>query len=152
MGGPGMGGPGLGGPPQIKVTVRWESALPVREATGRQIKDGAAYVISVAGLPALGNQGGREAGEDEGRRRKEMESRLKEWTRIERKGKEPLVPETVEIEDSGQGPMFLLRFLRGAQPIRAEDKEVTFVTRMGPLEVKAKFALKDMVYQGRLEL
>ncbi len=33
-----------------------------------------------------------------------------------------------------------------------EDKEVTFVTWIGPLDVKCKFTLKDMVYRGNLEL
>ncbi len=152
MGGPGMGEPGMSGPPQIKVTVRWESALPVREATGRQIKDGEAYLISVSGLSAPRNRRGQQGEGDEGQRRDQIRARLKEVTRIERKGKEPLVPEAVEAEDSGQTPVFLFRFPHGADPISADDKEVTFITRLGPMEVKAKFALKDMVYQGRLEL
>jgi hypothetical protein len=46
--------------------------------------------------------------------------------------------------------MFL--FPKGSQPIEASDKEVTFVTQMGPLGVKAKFALKDMMVKGQLEL
>ncbi len=46
--------------------------------------------------------------------------------------------------------MFL--FPKGSQPIEAADKEVTFITAMGPLGVKAKFALKDLMVKGQLEL
>ena len=31
-------------------------------------------------------------------------------------------------------------------------KQVTFVTKVGPLEVKCKFTLRDMLYRGNLEL
>jgi hypothetical protein len=34
----------------------------------------------------------------------------------------------------------------------ASDKEVTFHSQMGPMEVKVKFALKDMTFDGRLAL
>jgi hypothetical protein len=37
-------------------------------------------------------------------------------------------------------------------PITTEDKQVTFVTKVGPLEVKCKFTLHDMLYHGNLEL
>ena len=36
------------------------------------------------------------------------------------------------------------------EPIK--DGQVTFVTKMGPLEVKAKFTVKDMMYHGKVEL
>jgi hypothetical protein len=46
--------------------------------------------------------------------------------------------------------MFL--FPKGSQPIEASDKEVTFITQLGPLGVKAKFPLKEMMVKGQLEL
>jgi hypothetical protein len=29
---------------------------------------------------------------------------------------------------------------------------VTFVTKLGPIDVKCKFTVKDMMYRGKLEL
>ena len=37
-------------------------------------------------------------------------------------------------------------------PITPANKEITFTTKMGPLEIKAKFTLKDMMYKGKLGL
>lgn len=47
-------------------------------------------------------------------------------------------------------PVFF--FARQRNPITLEDKEVTFHSRYGAIELKTKFTLKDMVYQGKLEL
>jgi hypothetical protein len=77
---------------------------------------------------------------------------LKQYTKLERKS----------------GPIFLEKFERGSRTgdlgpgsyfyfsrlddISMDDKEVTFITKMGPMEIKAKFPLKDMVYHGKLSL
>jgi hypothetical protein len=37
-------------------------------------------------------------------------------------------------------------------PLTADDKEVTFTTQMGRLEVKTRFNLKDMMYHKELAL
>jgi hypothetical protein len=37
-------------------------------------------------------------------------------------------------------------------PIKPSNKEITFSTKIGALEFKAKFQLKDMSYRGKLEL
>ena len=37
-------------------------------------------------------------------------------------------------------------------PLSLDDRQVTFVTKMGPLEVKCKFILREMLYRGALEL
>ncbi len=36
--------------------------------------------------------------------------------------------------------------------ITSEDRKVEFVTKIGSIKVKRKFKLKDMVYNGKLEL
>ena len=36
--------------------------------------------------------------------------------------------------------------------IKPSNKEITFTTKLGPMEFKAKFTLKDMMYRGKLEL
>jgi hypothetical protein len=37
-----------------------------------------------------------------------------------------------------------------AEPIK--DGQVTFLTKLGPVEVKCKFTVKEMMYHGKLEL
>jgi hypothetical protein len=45
----------------------------------------------------------------------------------------------------------LFYFSRGLA-LRPEDKNVTFSTKLGPIDVKCRFTLKDMMYRGNLEL
>jgi len=45
----------------------------------------------------------------------------------------------------------LFYFSRGLA-LRLEDKQATFSTKLGPIDVKCKFTLKDMLYKGSLEL
>jgi hypothetical protein len=44
----------------------------------------------------------------------------------------------------------LFLFTKEAIPLSLDDKEVDFTTHLGPLEVKAKFVLKEMKYRGKL--
>jgi len=124
-----------------KATVRWESALPVREALrpgapGQVPED---YILNVFGeVPGVDADSG--------------DANLKDNTRLEHKGDqiklsrvEP-APKNAWSED---GTLFHFSRLLA---LKLEDKEVTFTTRLGPLEVKCKFALKDMLYSGNLEL
>lgn len=159
-GGPGMGGgpmgaspeggPGGGGPPQLKALVRWESAAPVRAARrqdGRE-QDAAFYVISVSGLPSM-RGGRRPAGSDgpppdAGR---EMQERMKQGASLQPKGRSAIAP--ARVENAGDG-LILFFFTKEAIPLSLEDKEVAFTTHLGPLEVKAKFLLKEMKYRGKL--
>ncbi len=173
MGGQGMGGPGgdPGGPggragadtgdpdvgmrpPQFRALVRWETALPVTEATRKQPPAEAAefHIISVGGMPMMGagrrGRGGAEGPVDETERRREMLERMKESTQLQRKGKDPIYPAQVAQAQGG----LIFSFARDFQPIKLEDKEVTFLSKAGPLELKVKFPLKDMVYNGQLAL
>lgn len=155
-GGPpgGMGGQPRRGRPEFKAIVRWETALPVRDVT-RQKKtfdSTGYYVISVSGMPTMtagrgeipGSGRGEKAPSDEN-----QEALLKETTQLQRKGKDPLHPARVEVSRSDGSTLF---FFRREEPITLQEKEVVFVTRMGPLKVKTKFPLKNMMYQGQLEL
>ena len=62
-----------------------------------------------------------------------------------------LHPVKVTRQDS-TGGSFLFVFDKGDQAIGEDAKEITFTTRMGPLEVKTKFNLRDMKYKGTLAL
>ena len=173
---PGGGGgyPRGGSMPQVIATIRWQSALPVREALLRQSgvtktdESNAAsltapvtgYVIAVIGLPErLPSQGrgrygttddsdSRDRSSDADRDAAQLD-RLKSTTYLNRKDRPSLFAEKVERDKDGTTLLFT--FPRTA-PISLDDKEVEFVTRYGPMEIKHKFKLKDMVYQGRLEL
>jgi hypothetical protein len=165
MGGPGMGGPGMGGgpmggppgegsggggPTQFKAIVRWESAAPIRAARKKEgeEQDAAFYVISVSGLPAM-RSGRRPPGSTAAppEADKEMQERMKQATSLQPKGRIAISP--ARIENSGDG-VILFFFTREAIPLSLDDKEVAFATHLGPLEVKAKFVLKEMRYCGKL--
>ena len=155
-----------GGMPVIKANVRWESAKPffdsIKKDKTPQAKE--FYILSLSGLPSGGRQGqgGGRPADGKGKdgkampspeeRLKRMAAALKQSTKLERKGKDPINPEIVEgIETSG-GPIYVFLFAKTGQPIEVEDKEVTFHTKTGPMELKAKFVLKDMQYEGKLEI
>lgn len=144
---PGGGGPG--GPPEFNILVRWDSAFPVRLAS-KNSPDAATdyYLIFMSGLPMIGNPEQVPDDQDSGR----LTGQLKSATSLQRKGKDPIYPDRVAtVESSGQKGI-LFSFPRSPGTIAVSDKEVTFVTAMGPLRIKAKFNLKEMMYQGHLEL
>lgn len=179
MGGPGgggMGGPpgsggGMGGPggsmPQMKATVRWESAAPVVEAQKKQPDPAAAenYVVSVSGLPLFGGPppGKRDDASAESERRpgrpgptaeqrKATIGSLKQSSVLQRKGKDPIAAGRVGELEGSETPTLLFYFPRTGEPISLSDKEVIFITRIGPLQLKVKFAVKEMQYHGQVSL
>lgn len=123
----------MGEPPQFTGLVRWETALPVREARRRKVTSEVAdyYAISVTGLPMMGASN-------------------KESTQLQRKGKYPIYPARVATPES-EGSMIFF-FPRRDQPIKSENKEVVFWIRLRPLQLEVKFDLKEMIYHGQLEL
>lgn len=151
-GGGGMEGGGMQQPPEMKATVRWESARPIRDAVKKGLPKelGDAYLISVTGL-----RGGREGGDPQqrqegGDRGPALNNRLKESATLERKGADPISPAQVQSGQLPTGPISYFIFPRGSQPIKESDKEVTFHIKMGRMELKAKFVLKEMMYKGEL--
>lgn len=157
IGGGGRGGSRPGGMERPKVTVRWESAKPIREALKAPLPDSLAdrYVISVNGLPMMRGRGRRrqdEGSEDTSQAPQDMLERLKARTFLQPKGKESVQPGVVERQPSTGGANLLFGFLREGLVLRPEDKEVTFTMAMGPLEIKTRFKLSEMMYQGELAL
>lgn len=145
-----------GGAPRMDVFVRWESALPVKQARLREQfgdhlphpgdatytldhadKD---YVISVAGLH--GNDSLSPG---------VMHDKLLSATELVVKGKDPIAPEDVKFDTGTNGYMIRFLFPR-TTPIDLDDKEVVFQTAMGRLKIDRKFKLKDMVLNGKLAL
>jgi len=136
--------------PEFRIIVRWDSALPIRLAS-KSSPEGVAefYLIFLSGLPMMGGRSRRsEEGPDPGT----ITAGLKDKTSLQRKGKDPIFPERIETIQNSDQEGILFTFARHPDSIALADKDVTFVTTMGPLRIKAKFTLKDMMYQGRLEL
>ncbi|MDQ2712477.1 MAG: hypothetical protein M3Y24_09665 [Acidobacteriota bacterium] len=143
----GVGRRPRGGPPVFNVVVRWDSSLPVRQALDRthtpsvykpeQIpKD---YIITVLGLvPA-----------SPGSNPSEMLAGVMRYSRIWPKDKPPIGPDDAKL-DEATGALHL--FFSRKRKIEPNDKEVTFQTRFGSLSIVKRFRLKDMLYNGQLEL
>jgi hypothetical protein len=146
MGGGDMGGGG--GFQAPKVTIRWDSSLPMREASLKleskpvtNLPPRTHYVVSASGIPVM-----RQASNSA-----QLKERLIAVSFLSIKGKDPIPAERVEILANDKMMVFVFFFPK-SQAISAGDKEVTFATRMGPMEIKGKFALKAMVFGGNLEL
>src|ERR1022692_181246 len=166
-GGRGGGGGGRrgggGGPMPVSytATVRWESAKPVQEALKTPLPEGlaGAYVISVSGVPVV--EPGRQHSDDGDTDSTvskglsdEVLDRIKNLTYLEPKGKSPAQPSVVQkgsISSSGR-PTLLFGFPRDVVALTADDREVMFTTKLGAIEVKTKFNLKDMMYRKELAL
>jgi hypothetical protein len=158
----GIGRTDRGGPPTLNVTVRWNSALPVHQALAREHGTAAddhqpqnRYELTVMGLVPAGRYGRPELATRSGdsntdvRNPEEMLEGVMRYSRLFPKGKPAIHPEDARI-DSATGDLHI--FFSRAEPISIEDKEVTFQMRFGSLSVVKRFRLKDMVYNGRLEL
>jgi hypothetical protein len=171
MGGPGGGmGPdgggmgGGGGMPQMpRVKVTFETAVPVAEAKARiEVKDVFAtvrenfVVVSVSGMRMMGGgMGGRGQQPSQGDaadRQKMMQDRLLQMTTLKLKDDKVYQPAEVKVQQTPAGPVMLFAFPRKELQIAPEDKQLTFKTSMGPMEIQVKFNLKDMVYEKQLAL
>ena len=163
---------GGGGRPSFDAIVRWESAQPIQEAlhiaayAEKPDPDFEKYhVIKLIGdAPGLNGEGRRgrprDGGDQDGtansnadrdaeiERREEM---LKQYTFLERKSGPSLHLEKIEQGSrvGSKGPGTLFYFSR-SDAVSLDDKEITFKTKMGPMEIQAKFVPKDMLYHGKL--
>jgi hypothetical protein len=136
-------------PGKMRSIVRWESALPIREANHNESKDDPAanYILNVSGdLPMLGPASDDET-EDEFAHRMEP---LKQFTKLEKRG-DPIYLSQVRYKGTRGSEGALFYFVRN-DLITLSDHTVTFVTKLGPIDVKAKFSTHEMIYQGKLEL
>ena len=152
-GGAGGGGGGFGGAGQSRLVVRWQSALPVRQAQVRaQIERGATvpeevldvlnqpppgYFVFVTGIPG---QFARLSAEELGAE-----------ARLERNGKPPILPVQAGPRREGRSLSLVYVFPKD-DPIVLEDDEVEFVAKVGETTIKRKFKLEEMVFNDRLEL
>jgi hypothetical protein len=134
-----------GSPPRL--TLRWESALPIREAElithtlSPDASDEAHYAIGVYGLPS------RMVTSDS----RNLAAQLKGQASIKRDGKKDLKPSRVDVLDLEGGPVIIYLFPRSAE-ITARDNRMEFDAKIGRLELKQAFYVDEMNFQGKLEL
>ncbi len=177
-GGASLGGGGRGGPPpSLSATVRWYSALPVKQALAAHRYGSEAqededlkseethYTIGLSGSGLSGvlfSDQNIPKSETEQDPWVALTERLKSDSILKISGREPIqaveirirnAPE-LDVVDAGEASVsaeLLVMFPR-SQTITLEDKTVEFVTRLGRQKLKKGFKLKEMVYKGELEL
>ena len=162
-GGGGMGRSGGGGaegiqpPPTRTVVIRWHTALPVKHAVARlRFGDEAAtspeaakmlarqeqqYVVGISGLPPQFVRGKPE--------------QLQSAAVLKIKGQPPIQALDVKGDRDQVGVNLYLFFPKsqpGSHVITLEDNEVEVVLKLANTEIKRRFRLKDMVYEGKLEI
>lgn len=144
--------------PQIPVTVRWQSGLPLRQAQMRRkfgkeaatspeaqkflTDEPSIYVVSISGLAgSLVSAGGGD----------QARQNIAKKSTLTVKGRQPLHPIDVDFLAIGSAVDVLIGFPRSTR-ITLEDQEVELVSEIGRATVRYKFRLKDMVVRGKLEL
>jgi hypothetical protein len=137
----------IGGKPQEptvempKVIVRWESAEPLIIANGK----GEASLVSTRVQPwtklyyvitATLEPDSEHA-----------KPGMVQGAALKPKGKNQIDPAKVETFSTSEGITTVFMFPR--VDLTAEDKDVKFEAKIGNMQVKTKFNLKDMVYNGK---
>jgi hypothetical protein len=160
-GGGGMGGGG--GAPTVTAKVRWQTAMPIRQAVVKMRFGAEAstsqqaaqilgnrdpiYIVAVEGIPVAMLRGGGQQNVDR------MRAMLTKTSQIKRGKKDPILPVQVDIGMADKALIVYLVFpKKEGDEIVLDDKEVEFVTKFGPMEFKRKFKLADMVVDGQLSL
>ena len=133
-------------PPML--TLRWESALPVREAelrardvTAPTLDDEDHYAIAVYGIP-------RGMLKDNS---KIVTEELKRQALLKREGKKDTKPSSVEILLRDDGPVVLYLFPKSAE-FDWRDHKIEFDAQMPGLKFTQAFSFDDMTFHGKLEL
>ena len=156
----------------MTLTLRWYSALPIKQAFARarfgdqaETATGATellapehshYILGLSGLPPRMIQVPPE-------RLQHLTERLKSETFLKIKGRDPIQVQMIQVRKeqaqlmdatTGQaGAELLMVFNRKAEhPITVKDKNIEFISRLMDRKISKKFKLKNMVFNGNLEL
>ncbi|MBM3787941.1 MAG: hypothetical protein FJW30_26635 [Acidobacteria bacterium] len=140
---------------EANLTVRWASALPLRRARAvleygswtdpraAEVlrKPAGEYVLEIAGFPTtLMTQGTRR-----------MEAELLNTAEIALRGQRPMRALSASVPDHGMHLMATLRFPAYSE-VPPADGFVTVTAQTGAIAVSTKFALREMLYSGSLEM
>lgn len=139
--------------PQPALSVIWASATPIRLAVlklqsrpnaptqgeiERVMKPRGNYVIAVVGLNPPDNDTDFAA--------------LAAHATLSVKGKPVETAGTCSYRKVGNADVYFFRFARTGLPISMDDKQAEFKARFGQSEIKQRFELRSMQYQGQLAL
>jgi hypothetical protein len=141
--------------PAAVIQFRMLSALPVKQAIARTrygneaetspdaakflARQEPSYVVGIGGLPPGILRGADPAS-------------LKNTVQLKVKGKPAAYAQDVRFEKSGPLLDAYIFFSRTDTPIIVEDGEFQVIFKLPDMELKRTFKLKDMVYDGKLEL
>lgn len=158
-GGPGGGGGGDfgGGPSGVSVLMLWQTALPVKqalvkrqygaeagtspEAKARLDRQEQVYVLTLVGMP------GFTLGAAQG----DKKAALLDATTLTAAGKPPIKAMDVQVT-GGRGPGNVSFLFPRTTTFTIEDKELEFSSKFDKTAVKKKFKLKDLVFNGKVEM
>ena len=126
------------------LTVRWESALPIRSAEKKAGEDaptweGDYYAISIYGVPGL---------ED----RHTLPVELIKGGLLKRWGKKDLKPARVEVIPTDEKLATLVYLFPRSEPITKQDRQMWFTAQIGQLFLEQAFDAGEMQLRGKLEL
>jgi len=131
-----------------KLTLRWESALPIREAelktkdnNAPTLEDENHYAIAVYGIPITMLKSDFKSQADD----------CKKKSSLKRDGKKDIKPSSVQVLRREDGPVVLFLFPRKDE-ITADDRRVEFDAEINHLSLTQSFYIEDMSYQGKTEL
>ena len=155
--GGGGGDFGGGGPSGVTVTLFWQTAAPVKQALIKRQYGAEAgtspeakakldrveqvYVLTMLGVPGFAlasTQGDKKAA-------------LLDSTMLTVSGKPPLKAADVQVS-GGRGASTVSFLFPKTTTFTVDDKEVEFSSKFGTSTIKRKFKLKDMVFNGKVEM
>jgi len=157
-GGGGGGGDSIGvGGGGVTVSLIWQSALPIKqallkrqygaevgtspEAKGKLDRVEQYYVLTMVGMP------GSLLGSTQG----DKKAALLELTTLTANGKPPI--KAIDVQTAGGRGMATVSFaFPKTTPFTVEDKEVEFSSKFDKTGIKKKFKLKDLVFNGKVEM
>lgn len=134
-----------GEPP--KLTLRWESAMPVRTAELKAHDNNAPevdqghYAIAVYGIPDRMIEGDPQ----------KLGDQLRNEAFLKREGKNDLRPSGVKVLDMAAGRVVLYLFPMANEITRA-DHRLQFTAKIGRIDVDQSFLVDNMIWQSKLEL
>ena len=144
----------------VPVTVRWETAMPVKRAWSRirelsrvrsktddgdwMGEDSSHVVVSVSGLPPRMIPG-------EGAEKDRFLDGVKSESYLKVGKRNRWLPTGAKLGRQQRWVALYLLFPRNrARPVDRGDKTIEFVTRISDQKISRKFKLKDMVLEGKL--
>jgi hypothetical protein len=126
------------------LTVRWESALPIRSAEKKAGEDapsweGDYYAIAIYGVPGL---------ED----RRTLPVELTKGAFLRRWGKKDVKPARVEVIITDEKLATLVYLFPRTEQITRQDRQMWFTAQIGQLFLEQAFDAGEMQLHGKLEL